>query len=102
MESKEKEEDNDSDEDSDEDFSWYDWNDKENIYFTIQTCKRNSYATGSEIFNCYGNRTNRFLLLHYGFAFSDNIYNSLTFHTWDVASSDVEIVEPGSVPATKS
>ena len=63
----EEEEEEDESEDEDEKFSWYDWNDKENIFFTILTGARNSYEAGSEIFNCYGRRNNRFLLLHYGF-----------------------------------
>ena len=64
-----------------EDYGWYDWNDKENIYFTLLTGDTNSYSAGSEIFNCYGRRTNGFLLLHYGFAMLNNIYDSLTLTT---------------------
>lgn len=30
------------------------------------------------MFHCYGRRTNRFLLLNYGFVLKDNKYNSIT------------------------
>ena len=36
----------------------------------------------SHIFHCYGRRTNRFLLLNYGFCLNNNKYNSLTFRVW--------------------
>ena len=37
------------------------------------------YKKGDQLFNCYGRRTNRFLLLNYGFCLRHNKYNSLGF-----------------------
>ena len=37
------------------------------------------YKKGDQLFNCYGRRNNRFLLLNYGFCMIDNKYNSLGF-----------------------
>ena len=71
----------DEEESESEDFSWYDWKDEEKIYFTFITGEKNSYIAGSEIFNSYGRRTNSFLILHYGFAMMNNIYDSLTVYT---------------------
>ncbi len=34
------------------------------------------------MFHCYGRRTNRFLLLNYGFCLNNNKYNSLSFRVW--------------------
>jgi hypothetical protein len=33
---------------------------------------------GSQLFNSYGSRTNRFLLVWYGFTYRDNLYDSVT------------------------
>lgn len=33
---------------------------------------------GSQLFNSYGSRTNKFLLVWYGFAYRDNLYDSVT------------------------
>ncbi len=41
----------------------------------FKTC----YRKGEQLFNCYGLRTNRFLLLNYGFCLRNNKYNSLGF-----------------------
>ena len=35
---------------------------------------------GSQAWNCYGNRTNVFLLVTYGFCIQDNLYNSAKIH----------------------
>lgn len=40
---------------------------------------KTSYKKGDQLFNCYGRRTNRFLLVNYGFCFRNNKYNSLGF-----------------------
>jgi hypothetical protein len=40
---------------------------------------RISTKKGDQLFNCYGLRTNRFLLLNYGFCIRNNKYNSLGF-----------------------
>jgi hypothetical protein len=67
-----------------EEYKWYEWDDTEHVFFTINTGSKNCYLKGEEVFNCYGRRSNRFLLMHYGFAMTDNIYDSVTFHTWDI------------------
>ena len=38
----------------------------------MKTSPTHGYQAGDEVFNFYGNRTNRFLLSHYGFALSEN------------------------------
>jgi hypothetical protein len=43
------------------------------------TKEKTSYRKGDQLFNCYGLRTNRFLLLNYGFCLRNNKYNSLGF-----------------------
>jgi hypothetical protein len=35
-------------------------------------------AAGSQLFNSYGSRTNKFLLVWYGFAYPNNLYDSVT------------------------
>ena len=41
-----------------------------------------SFKSGSQVYVCYGRRTNRFLLLNYGFCFQNNKYNSEVFRVW--------------------
>ncbi|CDW76123.1 set domain protein [Stylonychia lemnae] len=66
-----------SDEEDDEKFEWYEDQDK-NTFFTLCTQYKTAYDKGDQIFHCYGRRTNRFLLLNYGFVLQDNKYNSIT------------------------
>lgn len=40
-------------------------------------------AKGEQIFNSYGRRSNRFLLLWYGFTFEENKYDSVAFRLWN-------------------
>ena len=49
---------------------------KEGTYFTMSTS--NALATNSQIFNSYGSRTNKFLLIWYGFTYPDNLHDSVT------------------------
>lgn len=70
----------DEDED-DSDWEWFEDDDNDN-YFIVATHSRLSYKKGDQIFNCYGRRTNRFLLMWYGFCLQDNRYNSLSFRLW--------------------
>lgn len=35
-------------------------------------------SAGSQLFNSYGSRTNRFLLVWYGFCYPNNLYDSVT------------------------
>jgi len=65
---------------TDEEFDWYehDVHDEE-TYFVFVNHERRTLQPGDEAFYCYGNRTNKFLLLNYGFAFADNKVDSLQF-----------------------
>jgi len=69
------------DDEDDSDWEWFNDNDNDN-YFVVATHTRLSYKKGDQIFNCYGRRTNRFLLMWYGFCLQDNRYNSLSFRLW--------------------
>lgn len=70
------------------DWEWYRPEDQ-NIYFIVTTsypyflsfCRsfkhNSSVKKGQQIYNCYGRRNNRFLLMWYGFALRENAYDSL-------------------------
>mmetsp|Transcript_6064 Transcript_6064/g.5480 ORF Transcript_6064/g.5480 Transcript_6064/m.5480 type:complete len:225 (+) Transcript_6064:1436-2110(+) len=73
--------DSSEEEDDEENFSWYKDGD-ENSYFVLCTKYKNVYRKGDQVFHCYGRRTNRFLLLNYGFCLTHNKYNSLSFRVW--------------------
>lgn len=62
-----------------EDFSWIDYSKDEDIYYAMGTKYKTSYRKGDQLFNCYGLRNNRFLLVNYGFCLRNNKYNSLGF-----------------------
>jgi hypothetical protein len=49
---------------------------KEGAYFTMSTS--GPIPANSQIFNSYGSRTNRFLLIWYGFTYPDNLYDSVS------------------------
>lgn len=69
------------DEDDEENFAWYKDSDPD-TYFVLCTKYKNTFAENQQIFHCYGRRTNRFLLLNYGFCLNNNKYNSLSFRVW--------------------
>ena len=46
------------------------------------------YKKGDQLFNCYGRRTNRFLLINYGFCLRFNKYNSLGFKVYVTHKED--------------
>lgn len=73
----------DSSEESDEEenFGWWEYNDK-NMYFQMGTKYKNIYKEKDQVFHCYGRRTNRFLLVNYGFCLRNNKYDSLSFRVW--------------------
>ena len=48
----------------------------------VATKRKNTYQAGEQIFNCYGRRSNKFLLVFYGFCFYGNQYDSLECHIW--------------------
>ncbi|CDW88807.1 set domain protein [Stylonychia lemnae] len=64
--------------DVDEDFSWWSYYD-EKVYYAMGAKFKTYYQKGDQLFNCYGLRTNRFLLINYGFCLRNNKYNSLGF-----------------------
>ena len=66
--------------DETEDYSWWRGiDDDRGVYFAMGTKFSSRYLQGDQLFNCYGRRTNRFLLVNYGFCFRNNKYNSLGF-----------------------
>jgi len=64
---------------SEEKFDWYDRGQHEKeSYFAMVNLNRRDLMPGEQAFYCYGNRSNRFLLVNYGFCFKDNRYDSFT------------------------
>ena len=51
----------------------------ENTYFNFVNKNRKTIEAGEQVFYCYGNRTNKFLLVNYGFCFPGNKYDSYEF-----------------------
>lgn len=66
-----------SSEETEEEFDWYNgaaMDDESYFCFTNNT--REPLKVGDQAYYCYGNRSNRFLLLNYGFCFPGNKYDS--------------------------
>lgn len=57
---------------------WFD-PDMEDAYFSMNTRHGSCYRKGDQLFNSYGLRTNRFLIVNYGFTIRQNKYNYLGF-----------------------
>lgn len=69
-----------SDFDKTEDYSWWQGvDDPRGVYFALGTKFSSRYNKGDQLFNCYGRRNNRFLLVNYGFCLRYNKYNSVGF-----------------------
>lgn len=72
------------DDESDEDFSWMDEVGQDKVdgdaYFTFINETRRVMKKGTQAWNCYGNRSNFFLLVNYGFCYPNNLYDSLLIH----------------------
>ena len=65
---------------TDEEFEWFDAVElTDDTYFTFVNKNRLTINPGDQVFYCYGNRTNKFLLLNYGFCFPGNRYDSFEF-----------------------
>ena len=67
-------------EETDDEFGWF--NPEEHLddtYFHLVNKNRRTVEAGEQVFYCYGNRTNKFLLLNYGFCFPGNNYDSFEF-----------------------
>ena len=87
----------DADSESEEEFKWFDpVREGEQTYFNLINNSRRTIETGEQIYYCYGNRTNKFLLLNYGFCFPNNRYDSFEFPLrLDISmSNDREIFVP--------
>jgi hypothetical protein len=80
--------------DKSEDYSWWQGvEDPRGVYFALGTKFCSRYKKGDQLFNCYGRRTNRFLLVNYGFVLRYNKYNSLGFKvfvTFDKETSSAD------------
>ena len=63
-------------EETDDEFEWYEEKDIDDTYFTYVNKTRRTLEPGEQVYYCYGNRNNRFLLINYGFCFPDNKYDS--------------------------
>jgi len=44
------------------DFKWWSFNDRDTS-FVLTTKRKSTYKKGEQIFNCYGRRSNKFLLI---------------------------------------
>lgn len=58
------------------------------IYFAMHCRHRTSYKKGDQLFNSYGVRNNRHLIVNYGFCLRNNKYNSLGFKVFVNAKND--------------
>ncbi len=64
-------------EETDEEFDWFDpLEHTDDTYFNFVNKNRKTIMPGEQVFYCYGNRTNKFLILNYGFCFPGNSYDS--------------------------
>ena len=82
-------------EETDEEFGWFHPEEHtEGTYFNFVNKNRETIETGDQLFYCYGNRTNKFLLLNYGFCFPGNKYDSYEFPLRpDVSQVDLFVPE---------
>ena len=55
---------------------WWSY-DNPNIYFTVSTNNRYTFEPDEQIFTSYGRRSNKFLMVFYGFCISDNKHDSV-------------------------
>jgi hypothetical protein len=63
-------------ESSDEEFTWYNHELNGETYFCLVNVSRRTLEPGEQAYYCYGDRSNRFLLMNYGFCFLGNRYDS--------------------------
>ena len=75
------------DEEGDDTFEWIDDLEKQDekkakneTYFIFANEMRRPMKKGTQAWNCYGNRTNEYLLVNYGFCFENNLYSSYSFN----------------------
>lgn len=70
------------DEEGSERYAWWLDTDPE-AYFVVVNQTEKPIRKGEQALFCYGRRSNFFLLMNYGFALSDNLYNALSFRLRD-------------------
>jgi hypothetical protein len=92
-----------SDEEEEESFDWVDPKRNEDkdkfdseTFFTLVNETRRTMKKGEQAWNCYGNRTNLYLLVNYGFCFQNNLYDSLSLNF----RLDIDL-KGASVPSVK-
>lgn len=62
-----------SSDETDEEFDWYKPQEHDpESYFCFVNMQRRTLHPGEQAYYCYGNRSNKFLLMNYGFCFPDN------------------------------
>ena len=64
--------------DYNEDYKWIDYNTTN--YFCLCTRSKCMIPKGSQVYYCYGARSNRYLLMNYGFCIDNNKYESASLH----------------------
>lgn len=76
---------------SDEEFGWYksELHDDE-MYIVFCNLQRRTLQPGEQAYYCYGNRSNKFLLMHYGFCFLGNRYDSFAIKM----RMDIDLKDP--------
>ena len=62
-----------------ENYEWYTPELDGETYFCYTNTNRRILKPGEQVFNCYGNYTNRSLMKSYGFCFQGNHFESVTF-----------------------
>ena len=62
-----------------ESFTWYKQEEDHETYFCLVNTARRVFKQGDQQWNHYGRRSNKYLLIHYGFCFENNKYDSFEF-----------------------
>ena len=84
----------DSDDDVETEAGLVTVNDLEDTFFVLINKERRTIQPGEQVFNNYGNHTNRYLLVHYGFCLADNRYDTYELRMRvDLSSEEYSCVE---------
>jgi hypothetical protein len=62
--------------------------------FCFVNVQSKTITQGSQIFSCYGSRTNMFLLENYGFVINPNKYNSLQIYVKNTLNPKKGVINP--------
>jgi hypothetical protein len=89
-ESEEENKDNSVSEETDEEFDWYTAKMDDETHFVLVNNNRQDFAPGDQVYYCYGNRPNKYLLINYGFCFAGNRYESVHINL----RLDCDLVDP--------